>query len=87
MGGAAHDRSADGGGVSDLDTRLLAAHAEEDGTALIALYAEAAEAARANGDTGRAAFYLTHAWIFALEAGDPRAREYHCRLVAAGRAD
>jgi hypothetical protein len=35
------------------------------------------------------AFYLTHAYVFALEAGDPRAAALKARLVAEGadRAD
>ncbi len=70
--------------TDDLDRRLLAAHAAGDKVSLISLYAEAAEAAE---DAARAAFYLTHAWVFALEAGDPRAQEYHERLAASGRAD
>jgi hypothetical protein len=30
------------------------------------------------------AFYLTHAYVFALEAGDPRAAALKARLVAEG---
>ena len=63
-----------------LDAALLAAHAKGDHAALIGLYAEAAEAA-----TGAAAaFYLTHAFVFALEAGDARAPVLKARLVAIG---
>ncbi|WP_074257877.1 hypothetical protein [Vannielia litorea] len=54
----------------NLDARLLAAHAAGDGVALARLYAEAARA----GGPG-AGFYLTQAWIFALEAGLPEAAE------------
>ena len=68
--------------ASDLDARLLAAHAAGDLGALVGLYAEAAEAA----DTVDAAcFYLTHAYIFALDTGDPRVGALKARLVAAGR--
>ncbi|MCO6383933.1 hypothetical protein [Oceanicola sp. 502str15] len=64
-----------------LDARLLAAHAARDGAALARLYAEAAEA----GGPG-AGFYLTQAWVFALEAGLPEAEAYARRLKAGARA-
>ena len=65
----------------DLDARLLAAHAADDRAALIALYQEASEAA----DTPVARnFYLTHAYVFALEAGAPEAADLRARLVAYG---
>lgn len=62
-----------------LDTALLAAHDAGDRGALISLYALAAE-----GDGTGAAFYLTHAYVFALEAGDPRAMTLRARLLAMG---
>lgn len=63
-----------------LNAALLAAHAAGDRGSLIALYAQASDAS-----TGVAsAFYLTHAYIFALEAGDPRAPDLKARLVALG---
>jgi hypothetical protein len=63
-----------------LDAALLAAHAADDRPALIGLYAEAAEAARGTA----AAFYLTHAYVYALEAGDALAPVLKARLVAIG---
>ena len=67
--------------MTDLDTRLLAAHAADDRPALIALYAEAAEQAA----TGTAcAFYLTHAYVFALETGSAFATVLRERLVLMG---
>lgn len=68
--------------MSDLDTRLLAAHARGDRAALVALYAEAAEGA---AEEQAHYFYLTHAYIFALEAGHAQAPALRARLVAAGR--
>ena len=68
--------------MSDLDARLLAAHAAQDRLALIELYEAAAQAA--NDDTARG-FYLTHAYVFALEAGDPRAENLRAELVNMGR--
>ncbi|RBI87117.1 hypothetical protein DRV85_03045 [Rhodosalinus halophilus] len=75
-------RDGAGSGVSALDAALLEAHAAGDRAALIRLYAQAAEAA----DDGEAAgFYLTHAYVFALEAGAPEAAALHARLKAEGR--
>ena len=65
-----------------LDARLLAAHERGEARTLARLYAEAAEAA--GGEA--AAFYLTHAWIFALDAGDDAAPIYEARLREMGRA-
>lgn len=67
---------------SDLNTRLLAAHTSDNRLALIALYQEAAS--YANDDTARG-FYLTHAYVYALEAGDLRADGLRSALVAMGR--
>ncbi|QDC08217.1 hypothetical protein FHY55_02685 [Oceanicola sp. D3] len=64
-----------------LEARLLAAHAAGDRAALAGLYAEAAEA----GGPG-AGFFLTQAWVFALEAGLPVAEDYARQLRATGRA-
>lgn len=68
--------------MSDLDNRLLAAHARGDRRALVALYSEAAEAAASEAARG---FYLTHAYVFALDCGDPAARDLHERLKSMGR--
>ena len=67
--------------MSDLDARLLAAHEAGDGLALICLYAEAAE--RAASEIARA-FYLTHAYVFALETGSVQAAALRDRLVELG---
>ncbi|MEM8538987.1 MAG: hypothetical protein AAGF56_14140, partial [Pseudomonadota bacterium] len=61
-----------------LDTRLLAAHARDDRAALVALYTEAADYAR---DVDAACFYLTHAYVFALDTGDKAAQTLHARLA------
>ncbi|MFK7869494.1 MAG: hypothetical protein AB8B58_09665 [Roseobacter sp.] len=66
-----------------LNARLLAAHAAGDQTALIALYTEAADAAP---DEDTAAFFLTQAHVFALEAGHATATDQlRARLIAMGR--
>ncbi|WP_136636949.1 hypothetical protein [Pseudooceanicola onchidii] len=67
--------------MSDLDHRLLSAHAGADPAVLAGLYQEAAHAT--GGDAG--AFYLTHAFVFALEAGLPDAALIEADLRALGR--
>lgn len=54
---------------SELQERLVAAHEGDDLAPLISLYREAADLAELDGDRDRAAFFMTHAWIFALEVG------------------
>jgi hypothetical protein len=68
--------------MTALDSALLAAHAAGDGAALVRLYTQAADTA---DDPQAAAFYLTHAHVFALEAGDAAAPGLRARLVAQGR--
>lgn len=68
--------------MTDLEARLLAAHARGDRAALVDLYAEAADRA---GPTDAGFFYLTHAYVYALEMGHAAADGLRARLVAAGR--
>ena len=68
-----------------LDAALMAAHRAGDLAALVRLYQSAGEAAEAAGDRDRAAFFLTHAWVFALEAGLPEAGAMQDRLRGWGR--
>ena len=49
------------------------------------LYDEASRMAEGDGDRERAAFFLTHAWVYALEAGDPVADDLCDRLRLWGR--
>ena len=72
--------------MTALDRALRAAHAKGDLAALARLYTEAADAAEARADPDAAGFYLTHAFVFALEAGAPEAQSLNQRLVAQGRA-
>ena len=68
--------------MNTIDGQLLAAHAAGDTDALIDLYHAAAK----HADTEEArGFYLTHAFIFALEAGDPRSVELRAVLIDMGR--
>jgi len=72
---------------ADLDARLIAAHAARDWLALVGLYLQAADSSEAAGDTDAACFYLTHAYVFALQSGDGRAADLHARLKAGGREE
>lgn len=65
-----------------LNAALLAAHARGDHRALVTLYTQAADEAP---DVDSCCFFLTHAYIFALEQGHPDAAALHDRLAAAGR--
>ena len=71
--------------MADLDAKLLAAHAAGDAVRLVALYTEAADGREAQNDIDAACFYLTHAYVFALEAGLPEAARLNERLAAHGR--
>ncbi|MEM1073145.1 MAG: hypothetical protein AAF665_08905 [Pseudomonadota bacterium] len=70
--------------MTSLEDRLLAAHENGDTIALITLYSEAAEQAT---DATAAGFYLTHAYVFALETGSPLADDLRQRLIDMGREE
>lgn len=69
-----------------VDRALLDAHARKDGPALVRLYTEAADGFEADGDIDAACFFLTHAFVFALEAGVPEVQALNRRLAERGRA-
>ena len=71
--------------MSELQARLLAAHDRGDHSALVGLYRAAAEAAEGAGNAGAVGFFLTHAYIFALETNHADAPALRARLVAMGR--
>ena len=68
--------------MSSLQSRLLNAHALDDIEELVSLYTEAADTAAKEDARG---FYLTHAYIYALEAGLNTAEDLRRRLIAMGR--
>ena len=70
--------------MDDLDQRLLAAHDAGDHIALVELYTQAADAAR---DLDAECFYLTHAYVFALEQNHLDYKGLHARLKAHGREE
>lgn len=70
--------------IRDLDTRMIDAHEARDLGVLVNLYTEAADKVN---DVDAACFYLTHAYVFALEAGAAQAASLRERLVAQGREE
>ena len=87
MGGGLHDVGSTGGRVSilpDLNARLLRAHAENDVKGLAGLYGQAADMAGDIGDGAGECFFLTHAWVFALDGGLPSAGVFEKRLAGLG---
>ena len=68
--------------MKELDAQLLDAHARHDSDALITLYAEAAHQ---QSSEDAAAFFLTHAYVYALESGAPRATDLRAQLIGMGR--
>lgn len=70
-----------------LDHELIRAHAEGDLVSLVRLYTQAADERETVGDTDAACFYLVHAYVFALDAGDPAMHALNWRLVAHGREE
>jgi hypothetical protein len=70
--------------MNDLDAQLLAAHSAGDASELVKLYTYAANHIE-HKDVDAACFYLTHAYVFALEIGDPAYADLQARLVGHGR--
>lgn len=66
-----------------LNAQLLAAHARGDTRALVGLYVQAADD---TADIDAACFYLTHAYVYALETAHPDTSAILSRLRAHGRA-
>jgi hypothetical protein len=69
-----------------LDSALLEAHDQNDVETLIRLYTVAADDAELHQDIDAACFFLTYAFVFALESGAPEAATLNQRLAARGRA-
>lgn len=68
--------------MTTLNGALLAAHDAHDSDALVALYTQAADEAQ---DIDAACFFLTHAYVYALERGHRDTETLRARLVAQGR--
>lgn len=69
----------------NLNQKLIAAHAENNVPTLVNLYTEAADGCENAGNIEATCFYLTHAYIFALEFGSEKAGDLHRRLLQYGR--
>lgn len=70
-----------------LDSALLEAHARDDRQSLVGLYAQAAEMSEQSGNLPAACFYMTHAYIFALEMAHPDTPRLHSWLKHHGREE
>ena len=73
--------------LAQLDTALLTAHAAGDRAALVRLYQKAGELRLGEGAIDAGCFYLTHAYIYALEQGDKAAPALRARLIEYGREE
>ena len=71
--------------MNALNEALIAAHDAGDTESLIRLYTQAGNHEEDAGNVNAACFYLTHAYVFALEAGNSHAADLHARLKAHGR--
>ncbi|MEM7423902.1 MAG: hypothetical protein AAF334_09905 [Pseudomonadota bacterium] len=63
----------------------MEAHELDDKITLVRLYTRAGDMADKAGNVDQACFFLTHAYVFALETGAPSADALHARLKAHGR--
>lgn len=70
-----------------VDEALRAAARDGDAQALMNAYETAADLASADGNADAAAFFLTHAYVWALVAGAGAADRLATRLQALGRLD
>lgn len=68
--------------MPDLNARLLAAHGAGDHAALVTLYTEAADISQ---DLDTACFFLTQAYVFALEQDHATTQTLRARLAEHGR--
>ena len=68
-----------------LDQALLTAHTAGDLAALVRLYMQAADDQEAAGNINAACFYLTHAYVFALQSGSTAINDLNRRLWEHGR--
>ena len=69
-----------------LQEALLEAHAADDRLALVSLYLEAANLAAESQGIEKECFFLTHAWVFALETDHELSDDLRVRLEYYGRA-
>ncbi|WP_395334682.1 hypothetical protein WBP06_23990 [Novosphingobium sp. BL-8H] len=68
-----------------LERQLMEAHEQGDTAGLIGAYTKAADVMEAQNRIDAACFYLTQAYVLALEAGADELEALDQRLVAYGR--
>ena len=68
--------------ADDLNARISDAHARNDKDGLIKLYHQAAQDSQ---DADETCFFLTYAYIFALETGHPLTHDLAQKLQSYGR--
>lgn len=71
--------------LQDLNQQLLQAHENVDVHKLAELYKQAGDLSESSGDADAACFFLTQAYVFALECGSESAPSLKKRLVIYGR--
>ena len=69
----------------EIENEMLKAHTKNNVKELVRLYKQAGEMKQNENDEDAEAFFLTHAYVFALESGDAHAHEICNRLVSLGR--
>jgi hypothetical protein len=72
---------------SRLDTDLLAALATGDLDRVVSIYELGARLKEQEGDIDAACFLYTHAFVHALQAGDPRHETLRRVLIGYGREE
>ncbi len=68
-----------------LQQAILTAHAQNNTADLINHYTDAATLMENNSDIDAACFYLTQAYIYALDSGSEYTEDLHERLAKHGR--
>ena len=70
-----------------LNAQVLAAHDSGDNATLVRIYQKLGNDELANGHELEGAYFLTQAYVYALEGGLPEQHEIHKTLVALGREE
>ena len=70
-----------------LNAEVLQAHEAGDNATLVRVYKELGNIELAEGRELEGAFLLTQAYVYALEAGMPEAKQIHETLAALGREE
>lgn len=68
-----------------IDLKLQKAIKQHDFSVLSAIYTDAADMCEQRGDIDEACFFLTQAYVHALQQGSLNAATLHQRLMAYGR--